>query len=275
MPELPEVETIRRQLEKEIVGKRITSVDVFFAKRLNMTVGKFRKMIVGHRIRSVRRRAKMILIDLSGGQTMAVHLKMTGKLLFVDGPTERNKHSHITFCLSGGKTLIFNDVRKFGWIRLLETDMLKEKLFRPMKLGPEPFSRGFTVETLTRCLRSHDRAALKPLIMSQRCVVGVGNIYTDEVLWRARVKPDRKAGTLTVKEIEALHKEIKSVLKDAIKRRGSSVDDYVDAYGKPGTYGLKHEVYGREGEKCARCGGRIRKIRLGGRGTHFCPKCQR
>lgn len=275
MPELPEVETIRRQLQKEIVGKRVTSVDVFFAGRLNVSAGRFRDGVVDHRIRSVRRRAKMILIDLSGAMTLVVHLKMTGKLLLADEPVVRDKHAHVVFHLSGRRALIFNDVRKFGWIRLFETAMLDERLFRPMKLGPEPFDSDFTADSLACCLHAHGRATLKPLIMSQQCVVGAGNIYTDEALWKARIRPDRKAGTLTDKEIGSLFREIRSVLKDAIRRRGSSVDDYVDAYGNPGTYELKHEVYGRGGERCARCGAAIKKIRLGGRGTHYCPKCQK
>ncbi len=275
MPELPEVETIRRQLQKEIVGKRITSVDVFFAGRLNVSSARLKAAVEGKTVREVRRRAKILLIDLSGGLTLAVHLKMTGKLLLAGRVTERNKHVHLVFGLSGGRTLMFEDVRKFGWVRLFRTDELEDRLLREMRLGPEPFSGEFTPDRFAVCLKSHPRATLKPLIMSQRCVVGSGNIYTDEALWKALIRPQRKAGTLTRAEIDRLFAAIRSVLKEAVRRRGSSVDDYVDAYGNPGTYEMKHEAYGRGGERCARCGNPIRKIRLGGRGTHYCPKCQK
>lgn len=275
MPELPEVETIRRQLSKEIVGRRISSVDVFFAKRLNVPAKKFIGEVSGRRVRDVRRRAKVLLIDLSGGLTMAVHLKMTGRLLLTKKADAPTKHTHLVFGLSGGRRLMFEDVRKFGWVRLFETAAIEDSLIGPMELGPEPFDAAFTPESLAKCLSSRGNSRIKPLIMSQRCVAGSGNIYTDEALWKARIRPDRKAGTLTRQETVRLHAEIRSVLKEAIKRRGSSVDDYVDAYGRPGTYEMKHEAYGRGGEKCARCGGLIRKVRLGGRGTHYCPKCQR
>jgi len=275
MPELPEVETIRRQLSKEIVGRRVSSVDVFFAKRLNVPAKKFIGEVTGRRVKAIRRRAKMLLIDLSGGLTMAVHLKMTGRLLITKTGVAPTEHTHLVFVFTGGKRLMFEDVRKFGWVRLFETAAVEDDLIGPMGLGPEPFDTGFTPESLVRCLQARGRSKIKPLIMSQKCVTGAGNIYTDEALWKARIRPDRKAGTLTRQEAIRLHAEIRSVLKEAIRRRGSSVDDYVDAYGKPGTYEMKHEAYGRGGEKCARCGGLIRKVRLGGRGTHFCPKCQR
>jgi formamidopyrimidine-DNA glycosylase len=275
MPELPEVETIRRQLEKEIVDKRIASVDVFFAGKLNVSSLEFRHQTEGKTIKAIRRRAKMLLIDLSGGKTLAVHLKMTGKLLLSDSGEDRDKHVHVIFGLPGGRKLMFRDVRKFGWIRLLETDRVEGDLLDAMKLGPEPLSSSFTEKIFSDCLISHPKATIKPLIMSQRCVVGSGNIYTDEALWKSCIRPDRKAGTLSDKEISRLYRDIKDILKEAVRHRGSSVDDFVDAYGRPGKYELKHEAYGRGGEECARCHTPIEKIRLGGRGTHFCPKCQK
>lgn len=275
MPELPEVETIRRQLEKEIVGRRVMAVDVRFAKRLNLPPAEFAKRLVGKRVAAIRRRAKLLLIELSGGRTLVVHLKMTGRLLVRSKGAARTKHTHVIIALSGGRELHFEDVRKFGFMRLLPSADVEKKILAPLKLGPEPLEKDFSADEFASCLKRRGRAAIKPLLLSQTCVAGLGNIYADESCWLAQVRPSRPAGKLTRAEARRLHDAIRDVLKRAVRLGGSSVDDYRDAYGRQGGFAPKLQAYGRAGEPCSRCGQPIRKTRLGGRGTHYCARCQR
>ncbi|OIO51899.1 DNA-formamidopyrimidine glycosylase [Candidatus Uhrbacteria bacterium CG_4_10_14_0_8_um_filter_58_22] len=275
MPELPEVETVRRQLERTIVGRRIGSVDVRFSGRLNVGAGEFVKRLVGRRILSSGRRAKLLLFGLSGGDTLVVHLKMTGKLLLVDSDQEPNRHTHVVFRLSGYNVLFFDDIRKFGYLHLFRTDDLERLVIGPAGYGPEPLGPGFRADSFAADLKRFGRSAIKPLLLSQKCVVGVGNIYSDETLWRSGIRPDRSAGTLEADEVRSLHDSIRKILRRSVRIGGTSVDSYRDAFGRRGGYERKLEVYGREGHPCSRCGELIRKVRLGGRGTHYCPKCQK
>lgn len=275
MPELPEVETIRRQLAEEIVGRTVRSVDIRFSGRINLSPARFRRGVEGRRILSVGRRAKLLLLNLSGGSTVVIHLKMTGKLLLAEPDHDPGKHTHVVFALSGGRTVFFDDVRKFGFIRLYSTSDLEREVFGPAGFGPEPLEPGFTEDGFADCLRRHGRAAIKPLLLSQKCVVGAGNIYADESLWASRIRPDRKAGTLKKREVSELYAALREILRRAVRLGGSSVDDYRDAQGRTGRYARELKAYGRDGEQCFRCRSTIKKIRLGGRGTHFCPKCQK
>ena len=266
MPELPEVETIKRDLEKVILGKKITEVCVHHPGVVREpSVEKFKKGIEGAIVKNILRKAKVLILELSNGRSLVIHLKMTGQLVY---PGE-GKKSRVTFHLSNGKILDFNDQRLFAELRLLD-DWRSLKFIQG--LGPEPFdlTQGKFKEMLAK-----KKAKVKPLLMDQTFISGIGNLYAAETLFRARIHPERPAQSLSDKEKELLFKEIKAVLNEAIHYGGSSVDDYVRLSGKPGSYVAHHKVYGREGKPCLVCKTPIKRISLGGRGTYFCRKCQR
>jgi len=290
MPELPEVETIKRQLEVRVKGLSIKNIKI---TKPRLFVGN-PKDIIGAKITDVSRRAKMIIIDLSsrhlGGvpekKYLLIHLKMTGQLIYSDKrgqfggghpipPFETpvpNQYTHITFDLSDGSTLYYNDLRQFGWIKIMNDVELNKEL---EKFGPEPFDKNFTLEILKENLRSHNRLKIKPTLMDQSVVAGLGNIYAAEVCFRAGIRPDRKIETLSDKDFKNIFDAIKEVLPLAIKYKGTSADAYVTLEGKQGEYFSKLWVYGREGEPCPKgCGGKVEKFMLGGRGTYWCPACQ-
>ncbi|MEK7503455.1 MAG: DNA-formamidopyrimidine glycosylase [Patescibacteria group bacterium] len=243
MPELPEVETIRRQLRKKIVGKKLDN-----------------KKIVG-----VRRRAKILIIDFNDGSSLLFHLKLTGQLIF-NG--EKGPYTRQIFKFSDGTQLIFNDVRKFGWWKYIKSSKDIEKTF-----GPEALETSLNV--FQDILQKRPNAKIKPLLMDQKFIAGIGNIYSDEILFAAKVQPLRRVKTLTSGEIKAIWSNIGKILKEAIKNRGTSERDYVDALGKKGDYLKYLKVYRKEGQKCPRCGGTVKRIKIGSRSAHFCPRCQR
>lgn len=275
MPELPEVETIRRQLEKEVVGAKIADVAVRFAGRLNVTGPTFVKTVRGVRIAAVGRRAKLLLIGLSNGWTIAVHLKMTGRFLLKPKGTAPGKHDHVIFSLADGRELFFEDVRKFGFLKLFKTDQLEAKVFSKEGYGPEPLEKGFTAKVLAACVLGRGPTKIKAKLMAQTCIAGIGNIYADESLWHAGIRPMRSVDSLKPAELERLHRAVVAILRESIRRQGTSADDYINLYGEKGTNSEKLEVYGRGGERCSRCGTKIKKITFAGRGTHYCPKCQK
>ncbi len=275
MPELPEVETIRYQLEKVLVGKTIKDVQVIYGRKINLPATKFIAKIRGAKFRAVRRRAKILILDLSRGQSLLVHLKMTGRLLYVFRDISPSKHTHVIFTLSDGHKLFWEDVRKFGYIKAMSTKGLSD-FFRKQRYGPEPLEKSFSFEIFKQCLRKSPRKKVKPLLMEQTCLAGIGNIYADESLWYAGVQPIRRAGSLGTKELRKLYNSLRKILLEAIKYRGTSADSYLDVYGRAGEFVPRLRAYGKEGTKCAQGdGGIIKKIRLGGRGAHFCPKHQR
>ena len=266
MPELPEVETIKRDLEKVIVGKKITEVCVHQAAVIRqMSVDKFRKGLEGASIKNILRKAKVLILELSNGKSLAIHLKMTGQLVYPGGSPK----SRVSFHLSDGRQLDFNDQRLFGELHLLD-DWRALKFIQG--LGPEPFDIS---EARFKEMLSKKKTKIKPLLMDQAFVSGIGNIYAAESLFRAKIHPERPANSLSDKEKELLFREIKDTLKEAIRYGGSSVDDYVRLSGKPGGYAAHHKAYGREGKPCLVCKTPIKRIALGGRGTFFCPKCQK
>ncbi len=285
MPELPEVETIKRDLGKIILGKKIKEVCVHVPAVIREpSVKEFKKGLEGKTIKNVLRKAKVLIIELSGGKSLVIHLKMTGQLVLrlplstsperakrVEGlvyPGGGNK-ARVSFVFSDGKILDFNDQRLFGELRLLDN----WRDFKFIKsLGPEPFE--ITLERFQEML-SKKRARIKPLLMDQAFISGIGNLYAAESLFRAKINPQRPALSLSDKEKEKLFQEIKKVLSEAIRYGGSSVDDYVRLSGSPGEYASRHKVYAREGKSCLVCKTPIKRISLGGRGTYFCPKCQR
>lgn len=243
MPELPEVETIRRQLAKKIVGKKLN----------------------GKKIKAVRRRAKVLMIDFADGSSLVFHLKLTGQLIFNGEPL---KYTRKIFELDDGSKLIFNDARKFGWWKNVKDTKTIEKEFGPEALKAD-------LKTFKNNLKKHPNTKIKPLLMDQKFIAGIGNIYSDEILFAARVHPLRQVKTLKDKEIKLIHQNIKKILKAAIKYQGSSVEYYLDACGQKGNYVKYHKVYQKEGESCPRCKTKIKRIKLGGRSAHFCPNCQK
>ncbi len=270
MPELPEVETVVRGLRR-LIGRRITDVEVRWERAVAAPdVGTFVRRLRGRRIEEIRRRGKWVVIRLDGGLFLLVHLRMSGRLVVSQsGPTD-DRHLRVVLSLDGGSQLLFSDPRKFGRMALVEDpDEVLEGL------GPEPLDEGFTVERLRGQLAGR-RARLKSLLLDQRVVAGLGNIYTDEVLWRAELHPLRRADRLTDEEVARLHRAIREVLREAIAGRGTTLEDgrYVGADGRPGDFAPRLAVYRRTGQPCPRCGTPIQRIRVGGRGTHFCPQCQ-
>jgi len=275
MPELPEVETIRRQLEKAVVGKTIVATDVLSAKRLNVSADALKRGTIGAKITDVRRRAKLLLVDLSNGRALAIHLKMTGRVLLKEKNALPAKHTFVVFKLSNGKLIMWEDYRRFGFLKLFSANEL-ETYLAGQKFGPEPLASGFDAAALSTCFAKRPRVKVKQLLMEPTCVAGVGNIYAAEALYFARVRPDRPAGKLSKKEIAGLWKGVRKVLFESIKNRGTSADAYVDAMGKAGTNVENLKVYNREGLPCLRRdGGVIEKTKLAGRGTYWCPVCQK
>jgi formamidopyrimidine-DNA glycosylase len=259
MPELPEVETVVRSLGPHLAGRKILGAS--FTSRL-VTPGDRKKLaarLTGRSIVDVKRRGKFIVISLDAG-TLAVHLGMTGKLL-IDGV--KGAHTHGVFTLDGG-ALLYDDPRQFGRIEWNPT--------RVARLGPEPLEIG--LEEFQARLRKRN-SKVKPLLLNQGFLAGVGNIYADEALFASGIHPLAIASRRSAPRAARLHQAIREVLLLAIEHRGSSISDYVDADGQRGDFQAMHHVYGREGEACVTCGGPIRKIVVGQRGTHFCPRCQK
>jgi len=266
MPELPEVETIKRDLEKVILGKKIIEVCVHNPKVIREPkVAAFKKGLEGATIRNILRRAKLLILELSNGKSLAIHLKMTGQLVYPGGA----KNSRVAFHLSGGKILDFNDQRLFAELRLLD-DWHSLKFVQG--LGPEPAD--LSLEQFKAMLRNK-KTKIKPLLMDQAFISGIGNIYAAEILFRAKIHPERRASELSDKEKRLLFQAINDILKAAILAGGSSVDDYVRVSGENGGYARQHKVYGRAGKPCLGCKTIIKKINQGGRGTYFCPRCQK
>lgn len=264
MPELPEVETIARGLKEELIGKTILEADVLWARTLaTPTVKKFRQQIRGQKITGVSRRAKYLIIQLKN-YNLLVHLRMSGDLLLRDSKIKLEKHDRLVLTLSGKYYLAFNDTRKFGRVWLTDDS---ESIFN--KLGPEPLEKDFTPKWLYENLQSRKRQ-LKPLLLDQTFVAGLGNIYTDESLNIAKLHPLALATTVKPKQAEALHQAIRAVLKEGIRRNGASIDWVY----RGGDYQNHFRVYDREGKPCPACGTKIEKFTVGQRGTHICPKCQ-
>lgn len=287
MPELPEVETIRRQLQAVLPGRPVCRVDVRLAKQVKMPLAAFRRRVVKAKIIAVHRRAKLLLFHLSSGQTMIIHLKMSGQLIWqpqrgrlrvgghpIPGGLDHlpNKYSHVVFQLTGG-TLYFNDQRQFGFVKLVPTAKLNDWL-QVQGYGPEPLEKEFTMQDFLTLLQRHRKKRLKPALLDQSVIAGIGNIYADEAAFRAKVRPMRKISTMTMFERRALYVGLRAVLNLAIQRKGTTTDAYRTANGKPGKMLPFLNVYGRAGQSCLRCNGTIKKITFVGRGTHYCPNCQ-
>ena len=273
MPELPEVETVVVGLRPLLTGKVIKSLRYYDwpATMGGRNPEAFAQGIAGRQVEGIRRRAKHILIELDNGHVLGVHLRMTGSLTYHAQPQEPQKATRLIFDLADGGQLHFRDARKFGRVNLLAPDEIEGFIGH---LGPEPLLDGFTLAGF-RAMLASKKGKLKPLLLDQRFLAGLGNIYVDESLFTSKIHPLRQANTLSDEEIAALYSAIRAALQQGIDNRGASFDSYRDALGEKGGNQMRLNVYGRAGKPCPRCGAPIERIVVGGRGTHICPNCQR
>src|SRR5512146_2938992 len=282
MPELPEVETVARDLRGLVVGARIAGVRVSWLRTLRSEDPEaFAAAVVGRTIVGTSRRAKLVVLELDDGGAITIHLKMTGQLFVVPATRPEDGYVRLVLAFDDGRELRFRDIRKFGRVGLARRDPdaggdLRGELggTRTFKgFGPEPLDAAFTVRAFNRRLRAR-KGRLKPLLMDQAFIAGIGNIYADEALWAARLHPLRSAATLRAGDPGRLYRHLRAILGEAVERRGSSVDDYTAPDGD-GSMQEHLLVYQRAGEPCARCGRPVRRIVIGARSTHFCSWCQR
>ena len=274
MPELPEVETIAADLRPHLVGRTIVRAELGFPTIVRYPEPeRFVDGVAGMRIETVRRRGKYILIGMGDHLLLVVHLGMTGQLRIVEEASPVEKHTHALFLLDDGKQLRYRDPRRFGRLLLgTQEELLAAK--KMPRLGPEPIDPGFAADELYQRLRRR-RAPLKAVLLDQRAIAGVGNIYADESLHRAGLRPTRLANTVSKKSARRLHESLRDSLQAAIANRGSSVDTYRDAWGEIGGQQEELLVYGRAGEPCLTCGRPLSSVRIAGRTTVFCRHCQR
>lgn len=287
MPELPEVETVRAGLSQLIIGKQVAAETHDWAKGFPNAPGDVQRFLLGASVTAVRRRAKVLLIDLSSQYSLVIHLKMTGQLVF-RGEHERfgaghpnhslvgelpDKTTRVTLTFADGSKLFFNDQRKFGWMRLLPTVEV-ENLDFFQKVGPEPLAADFTTTDFAARLQRRAKSGIKAVLLDQTVVAGIGNIYADESLWAAKIHPESKVAELSAAQLATLYTELRRILQLSIQKGGSTDRNYVDARGKRGSYLSFAQVFRRQGQPCPRCGTTIIKTKVAGRGTHTCPQCQ-
>lgn len=288
MPELPEVETVRRGLHELIIGRTVKKVVHDTPKSFPNAAADVETFLIGAMITDVRRRAKVLLIDLSTDYTLVIHLKMTGQLVFraadvafgAGHPNDSligelpDRSTRVTFTFADGSHLYFNDQRKFGWVRLMPTIEVPNIDFMK-KVGPEPLEHDFTPEQFKARFARKAKSPIKAALLDQTVIAGVGNIYADESLWGAKIHPLRKVATITDAEFDKLYHELRDVMNLSIEKGGSTDRNYVNAEGKKGSYIDFARVFRREGKPCPRCGTIIVKFKAAGRGTHICPNCQK
>ncbi len=291
MPELPEVETIRRDLSV-LVGKKLTALEIISPKTASHSAAFFKKTLLGRKLMKIERRGKLLIFAFPSNVFLLVHLKMTGQLIYQGGRDKiigghslggetyeksvggelPNKYTRAVFYFTGGGELYFNDLRKFGYLKLVN----KEELAAILKnnYGPEPLTSDFTAARLEMILKKRS-TNIKALLLNQKLIAGLGNIYVDEALFAAKILPTRSANKIKPAETNRLVKEINKLIRRAISQRGTTFNNYVDSKGKKGNFSRHLQVYGRRGEKCLVCGSPIQRIKLAGRGTHYCSNCQK
>lgn len=296
MPELPEVETVRRDLQEYLVGASFTAIQFIDFKNVAPEAAFLARFLKGAKVTALRRKGKLLIFDLEkAGKTdkhLLIHLKMTGQLVYQLGAQTKagghslsevdtksavggdlpNKYTHAIFSFDSGGRLYFNDLRKFGYIKLSDTAELEKTL--AANYGPEPLEKTFTLAWLTSILAKRS-APVKAVILNQKLIAGLGNIYADEALFIAGINPGTKAHKIKLEKIEALHKAIVKVIKLAIKSRGTTFRNYVDGKGNKGSFIKFLAVYQRQKQSCLQCGEAILKVKVAGRGTHYCPSCQK
>jgi len=290
MPELPEVETIVRDLQKKVLGRAFIDVWTDFKKIIKSPKDfeEFKKEIKGKTIKKVKRRAKNILFELSNNKTLLIHQKLTGHLLLgkwqqkegkweatIPGPLKEdpmNKFLHLIFWLDNNQMLALSDLRKFAKVELLDKDTLEKEL---SSFGPEPLDKDFTFEKFKEVLDKKRKGKIKQVLMDQEVIAGIGNIYSDEILWTAKIHPFRDISKISETELKAIYQAMRKILPRAIELGGESISDFRRVSGERGYFDKERKVYRREGEKCSRCGTVIKRIKLAGRSAHFCPYCQK
>ncbi|MEK7587186.1 MAG: DNA-formamidopyrimidine glycosylase [Patescibacteria group bacterium] len=297
MPELPEVETLRRDLERVVIGKTISHAEFLWPKSLrDITLKKFNAQIKNKKIMAIGRRAKILSFELENGARLAVHLKMTGQLIYIPRgvaprglalagfkasprgivsgghPGNPTKHTRIIFHFTDGAKLYFNDLRKFGWLKLISN---ADWQGFTAHLGPEPLEKNFTQKYFNETLNRYPKRKIKQLLLDQTLISGIGNIYADESLFLAQIKPSRVVKKIIKNEKVKLYQAIKKILALAITKGGTSIRDYRRSDGKLGNFAKYLKIYNRSGEKCLKCATLITKVKQNGRGTHYCATCQK
>ncbi|MFA6995002.1 MAG: bifunctional DNA-formamidopyrimidine glycosylase/DNA-(apurinic or apyrimidinic site) lyase [Patescibacteria group bacterium] len=303
MPEMPEVETIARDLAFSLIGQKIESVKILSAKTVSQSETFFKKNLVGRKIIKVARRGKLLIFSLSPARRQSpdyllIHLKMTGQLIYLNRRTKivgghslnsnrrtndnslaaavggelPNKYTRALLGFKPSGQLFFNDLRKFGYLKLV-TGVELERLLKN-NYGPEPLSPAFSRSVFQTILKNRT-TKIKALLLNQKLIAGLGNIYVDESLWAARINPERPAGSLNLEEIKKLWQAINRIIRQAIKERGTTFSNYVDSKGQRGNFSRFLRVYGRQGKKCSNCQNLLLKKKVAGRGTHYCPHCQK
>ncbi|MCI1974844.1 MAG: DNA-formamidopyrimidine glycosylase [Limosilactobacillus sp.] len=272
MPELPEVETVRRGLLKIATGRKINGIDVYYGKTITNDVEDFRQSLIGQTIETVDRRGKYLLFRFSNQLTMVSHLRMEGSYYSQPVNTPVDKHTHVVFKFTDGTELCYRDTRKFGRMTLVKTG--EEMTVGGLKtIGPEPTAADFKVEYFQKILH-RSRGKIKPFLLNQRHVAGLGNIYADEVLWMSRINPEQPANSLSQAQVQTLHDNIIKELSIATKYKGTTVHTFKNAFGDAGAFQDRLNAYGHGGDRCPRCGTKMVKIKVNQRGTTFCPHCQ-
>lgn len=307
MPELPEVETIKLGLSQFLPDKQIKAVKHDWPKGFPNAINDVQQFLIGARITSVKRRAKVLLIELDSKYSLVIHMKMTGQLVFVQRATPQNvksktqngkslaayevrfgaghpsdslvgklpdRSTRVTFEFTDGSKLFFNDQRKFGWVRLIPTPEVPNIDFMKT-VGPEPLESSFKARDFIKRIQRRPRSNIKAVLLDQKIIAGVGNIYADESLWGAKIHPVITVSDITDVQLKKLYSELTAVLRLSIKKGGSTDRNYVNAEGKKGSYLTFANVFRREGQPCNRCAATIIKTRVAGRGTHLCPNCQK
>lgn len=272
MPELPEVETVRRGLLKLAKGRKINAIDVYYGKAITNDVEEFRQALIGQTITNIDRRGKYLLFRFTNGLTMVSHLRMEGQYFSqpIGGPID--KHTHVVFQFTDGTELCYHDTRKFGRMTLVKTG--QEMTVGGLKtIGPEPTAEDFKLAFFKAELKK-SRGKIKPFLLNQQHVAGLGNIYADEVLWQSKINPEQPANTLTDEQVKVLHDKIIAELAMAIKYKGTTVHTFANAFGGAGGFQDRLQAYGHGGDRCPRCGTKMIKIKVAQRGTTFCPHCQ-
>ena len=289
MPELPEVETVRRDLAKVLPAKKITALKVFSPKTVKPSAATFIKKLKGASFTNLNRRGKLLIFALNQPDLfLLIHLKMTGQLIYLSpsqvitgghsfSQEERsrsfpNQHTRVSLTFEDGGQLFFNDLRRFGYLRLVDAKTLEQIITN--NYGSEPLDKSFTQEGLAANLKK-SRRSVKAVLLDQKVIAGLGNIYVDESLFAAGIRPTRVANSLKPVEVSRLFKVIPEILRKSLKYRGTTFRNYLDSSGRKGNFSEKLQVYGRGGQKCYRCGKIIEKIRVAGRGTHYCRDCQK
>jgi formamidopyrimidine-DNA glycosylase len=287
MPELPEVETVRLGLLRLLPKRTIIAEEHDWPRGFPNAPDDVKQFLIGATVNDVRRRAKVLIIDLSTKYSLVIHLKMTGQLVYRSDTTRfgaghpnhslvgelPDKSTRVTLYFKDGSKLFFNDQRKFGWMRLLPTVEVEQLDFF-QKVGPEPLGADFTAKEFAARIKRRPRSGVKAVLLDQTIVAGIGNIYADESLWAAKIHPETPVERLSDAKLRTLYEQLVAILRLSIEKGGSTDRNYVDAEGKQGSYLTFAKVFRRDGQPCPRCGTTIVKLRVAGRGTHICPHCQ-